>query len=185
MNKLDKVHGQLCILGFVSFLLFPRKLILVKIYLDFYYCRWKTSKRGHKECFLQGSPLNVQKRFKWNLTLVICLFFSSRGLGFPVRRMLVRLPLGLQRGLSQSPSQEHRGSPSPGIRKFPGDEAKPRLEQDISLQVGVRISEENQGQKLYRDVRENRSRVCDCWDCPGVKAGTAVHLKGESRVVYS
>lgn len=36
---------------------------------------------------------------------------------------------------------------APAISKFPGDEDEPRLGQDISLQVGARISEVNQGQK--------------------------------------
>lgn len=58
-NKLGKIRGELCILGLVLFFLFPRKLILVKIYLDFYYSRQQTSKPGHKERLLQGSPLNV------------------------------------------------------------------------------------------------------------------------------
>lgn len=55
----------------------------------------------------------------------------------------------------------------------------------ISLQVGLRIREVNQGPKLFRDDREKRIRVCDHWDCPGVKAGTAVHLEGEGSIVYS
>lgn len=49
-------------------------------------------------------------------------------------------------------------APALGTRKLPGDD-KPRLHQDISLHVGIRISEVNQGQKLSKDGTEKSERA--------------------------
>lgn len=150
-------------MGFVLFLLFLRKLILVKMYLDFYYSRWKTSKPGQKE---QTFPIKISTERAEKIQMEFNIsYFSSRRLELPVRRILVGLPLGLQRGLSQSPSQEHRGSPVP-MASGSSLGMKTKLDQDISLQERVGISEVNQGQKLYRDGRE---KGAEC-----VTAGTAL-----------
>lgn len=93
----------------------------------------------------------------------MCLFCSSRGLGFPVGWMLgvVGPALGSRtksgsQGPCHHPSQKTGSwgaqgtSPAPGIRQLLGNEGKPGTGQDVSPWVGVRIrpSEGNSGQKL-------------------------------------
>lgn len=173
----------------IFWVLFLRKLNFVKIYLDFYYTRWKTSKPGHKEHFLQGSPLKERsKKIQIELNISYMSVFLIQRAWALCEEDAGGAYTETSQGSVQSPRQEqgiqaHRGSPSLGHQEVPQGwgQAKARS----AYKWGSGSMRWTRLRNCLGMSGKKRSRMCDCWDCPGVKTGTAVHLKGESSMVYS